>query len=225
MFLFGWKILIGNLLPLPTWMHGYQFEVQLQPSSKYGLERPGKYECESQGRERRLKRRIFKWCEMVVTWCLSRILILYSLEEVPEVGWPSVTLDIQQNKRDIFWSISLYQTYQTLKTSWQRMATSPGTLPVAALEACCWGWDRVAVVSSNSDQNAVDSSCLLRYAPCLLHTPPFLELFEHPSILHRLRFAPCLMQTPPLTTMFVHPSLLHNFTLAPCLTHTPSCLA
>src|SRR6056300_873165 len=48
-------------------------------------------------------------------------------------------------------------------------------------------------------------------APCLMHTPPLITTFVHPSLLHCLTFAPCLTQTPPLTTMFVHPSAEHIY--------------
>ena len=57
----------------------------------------------------------------------------------------------------------------------------------------------------------------LSFVPCLLHTPPFTELFVvftelfvvHPSLRHFF-LAPCLVHTPPLTIIFVHPSLLHS---------------
>ena len=114
--------------------------------------------------------------------------------------------------------------------SWQRMATSWGTLLpscpslAAALGARWLGEVRVAVVFSNSDPNAVDSLCVMRFAPCLQHTPPLWTWFA-PSLLYSLtltiEIAPCLLHTPPLTDTFVHPSLLHRLALAPCPTHTP----
>jgi len=79
--------------------------------------------------------------------------------------------------------------------SWNAL---PSCRPLTAgLEARSMGRVRVAVVLSNSDPNAVVSSYVLRFAPCLQHTPPLITRFVHPSLLHRLTFAPCLMHTPP----------------------------
>ena len=68
----------------------------------------------------------------------------------------------------------------------------------------------------------VHPSCLHSvFAPCLLHTPPLTATFVHPSLLHTLPFAPCFMHTPPSLAWFVHPSLLDRLCFAPCLMHTP----
>ena len=115
------------------------------------------------------------------------------------------------------------------------MVTSPGTLlpPCAlmvALEACWFGW---VWVFSYSDPSAVDSSCLLRYAPCAfcILLWPWLDSCIHryyivsslPYVSRTLLLCRPDFITSPLIDWFVHPSLLHRFasTFAPCFTHTP----
>ena len=80
-------------------------------------------------------------------------------------------------------------------------------------------WALSCGVRSKPDQTTVDSSCVLRYAQCLHHTPRLARWLEHTSLLHRFIIAPCLILTPPLLAWFIHPSQLHNLFCAPCLQH------
>jgi len=46
---------------------------------------------------------------------------------------------------------------------------------------------------------------LSTFAPCVIHTPPFLAWLGHPLWLHSFFVAPCVTQTPPFMTPFVTP--------------------
>jgi hypothetical protein len=144
-------------------------------------------------------------------------------------GWDANVFNIVKLKRMTYDLLFLVTPPRNFLQSLHRQL-SAGRLPwFIEADTLPWWLGFVAVVFENSDPKhdakAVDSSAGLRFAPCLLHTPPLKTLFVQPSLLHFLIFAPCLTHTPPLTTWFVHPSLLHRFIFAPCLTHTPPLIA
>ena len=112
-----------------------------------------------------------------------------------------------------------WQKDLTFLNKWQRTTAGGMPLPVSLpLEAAeVQQLERVAVVSSHTDPCEFPNA-RLRFAPCLMHTPPLLAWFVIHFPLHRFIFAPCLMHTLLFWALFVHPSLLHclRFIFAPC---------